>query len=673
MGTFFEDFDHGPKIKSSSIKVLPPIPHTGWVCPKEFPNLYSAQVLAFDVETKEPDFDRGPGWSRDIGHIVGLAIAAEDKLGNVGKWYFPVRHEVNASDNLDPAHVFAWIKPYLENPTIPKVGANLMYDVGWMTEEDIWVQGDLHDVQYAEALLDNDARVALQILGQKYCGRGKETDHMYDWITKAYSPKKGTERGEIYRTPPSLVGFYGEQDAVLPLETIKKQWPTLAKEGLLDVYRMECDLIYVLVRMRRAGVQIDLNKAESLYDQLTIELKVLYAKLSLDVGRTVERVSSAEDLAPILDKLGIKYKMTAKSNKPSINKDFFETVEHPIVDQIQAIRQMEKVKDVFLKSYILDSHVNSKVHGQFHLLKGEGGGAITGRLSSSTPNLQNIGSRTKLGKQIRYIFGHDPDHVSFGAGDYAQIEYRLLCHHAVGPGADAVREQYNTDLKTDYHKLTQKLVKEVSGITIPRNSEESVELGMSITIKEINFGLLYGMKENKLGRRAKLDKATTKLVFEAYHSGAPYVKATMTAIEEEVQKYGYITTISGRRTRFNLWECNDRIWGEEREAVSFDAAINKWGSNIKRAYAYRGVNYELQGGAADVLKKAMWCCWKDGVYDTIGVPRLTVHDENGHSIIDWSDEQRQGYEHMNYIMENATKLRIPIRFDWSTGKTWGDC
>lgn len=670
---FFDNIPKGRSVREASIKAPPPIPKTGWVCPKEFPRLDNAIALAFDVETKEPDFDHGPGWARSTGHIVGLAIAARDALGNTGQWYFPVRHEIHPETNLDPRKVFDWAKPYLENPYVPKVGANLIYDVGWLTEENIFVEGELHDVQFAEALLDNDARTALEVLGQKYAGRGKASDLMYNWIQLAYSPHKGKERGEIYRTPASLVGYYAEQDAVLPMEVLDKQWPLLVEQGLTDVYRMECDLIYLLVRMRRAGVRIDLNKAENLYDQLGKELEVLYARLCTETGRKITGVDSAEELAPILDQYGIPYKRTAKTGKPSINKEFFDVTDHPVVDQIQTIRQIQKVRNVFIKSYILDSHVNSKIHGSFHPLRSEEGGTVTGRFSSSNPNLQNLGSRTELGKRVRYMFIADEGHICTGAGDYAQIEYRMLCHHAVGKGADEVREKYNTEPKTDYHKLTQQLVKEVGGVTIPRNSEESVKLGMSITIKEINFGLLYGMKESKLGRQAKLDKQTTHKVFDAYHSGAPYVSATMESIQQEVQDYGYITTISGRRTRFNLWEQKNRNWQEEHLTLPLDQALKLWGSNIQRAYAYRGVNYKLQGGAADVIKRAMWLNWKEGVYNVIGVPRLTVHDENVHSIIDHSIEQKQGYERMVYNMENATKLRIPVRFDWTEGNSWAEC
>jgi DNA polymerase I-like protein with 3'-5' exonuclease and polymerase domains len=681
---FFDDLDLGPKAKGSVLKVLPPTPYTGWKRPTEFPNLDSAVALSFDVETKETDFDHGPGWARGKGHIVGLGIGAVDRLGNRGAWYFPMRHEVGVEDNFDPDWVIGLARPYLHNPYTPKVGANLIYDVGWLAEENIFVQGELHDVQFAEALLDEDARTALDVLGKKYCGAGKTTDFMYDWITAAYHPHKHKERGEIYRTPPSLVGFYGEGDVILPMDIIQKQLPLINKEGLHEVYRMECDLIYLLVEMRRAGVTIDLQKAETLYYDLGIELEVLYAKLSLDVGHKIEGVNSAKELSIIFDHFGIKYPRTAPTARnpkglPSFTKDFLKDIDHPIGQQINTIRQIEKIRDTFIKSYILESHVNGKVYGQYHPLRGDkedgsSQGAKTGRLSSSTPNLQNITKSTELGNKIRYMFKHDTDHVMFGAGDFSQIELRMLVHYAVGKGSDEVRAQYNNDPNTDYHVNTQKLVKDISGFLIPRNASECAATGISLNIKTVNFALVYGQTEGNMARKAGLKKDVGKQVFKAYHTGNPYIKATMDQAASEVQEQGFITTVLGRRTHFKLWEPKERNYQDKKQVpLPFDQAIAVWGSDIKRAYDYKAINYRLQGSAADAMKRAMLECWKQGVYHTIGVPRLTVHDENGHSIKDKSKEQEEGYKHMIWLMENALKFKVPLRFDWSTGATWGDC
>ena len=183
---FFDDEDLGELKKRAALRLPPPVPETGWRAPTELPNLRGAVVIALDTETKEPDFDHGPGWGRGKGHIVGVSLAAIDAHGNRGKWYFPVRHEVEPEMNLPPERVFSWLKSVLETPHIPKVGANLLYDIGWLTTENIYVTGELHDVQFAEALLKEDGEVNLEHLGQKYCKTGKDSDILYRWLAEAY-------------------------------------------------------------------------------------------------------------------------------------------------------------------------------------------------------------------------------------------------------------------------------------------------------------------------------------------------------------------------------------------------------------------------------------------------------------------------------------------------------
>jgi DNA polymerase I-like protein with 3'-5' exonuclease and polymerase domains len=203
---FFDDVDIAPK-KRVTLRLPPPIPHTGWTPPSEFPNLSAATCIAFDTETKDIDLvDMGPGWARKRGHIVGVSIAAEDRLGNTGKWYFPVRHEVQPEFNMNPDNVFGFLKPVLEDRRTAKIGANLMYDIGWLTEENIFVDGPLLDVQFAEALVCEDL-VALDILGRKYLGIGKTTNMLYEWLERAYPETSDRQRrADIFRAPPSLVG-----------------------------------------------------------------------------------------------------------------------------------------------------------------------------------------------------------------------------------------------------------------------------------------------------------------------------------------------------------------------------------------------------------------------------------------------------------------------------------
>ena len=243
IGMFWEDVPVKSG-KRETVRIMPPIPDTGWRPPTYLPDLSGAACISIDCETYDPDLlTHGPGWARGRGHIVGVSIGADGG----GRWYFPIRHEVEPQDNWDPEVVLQWLRHTLGNPRQPKVGANLLYDIGWLRHEGVTVRGELVDVQFAEALLDERADVNLETLGQKYLGEGKESNILYDWCSKYYGGKaNGTQRANIYRSPPRLVGPYAESDADLPLRVASAMYPLLVREGLFHLFQMECALIPLL-------------------------------------------------------------------------------------------------------------------------------------------------------------------------------------------------------------------------------------------------------------------------------------------------------------------------------------------------------------------------------------------------------------------------------------------
>jgi DNA polymerase I-like protein with 3'-5' exonuclease and polymerase domains len=185
--------------------------------------------------------------------------------------------------------------------------------------------------------------------------------------------------------------------------------------------------------------------------------------------------------------------------------------------------------------------------------------------------------------------------------------------------------------------------------------------------KNVNFGMIYGMGEETLAGNLGLSKKESKDFFKAYNSGVPFAKPTMNATMEEAQRSGIITTILGRKSRFDFWEPEQ--WGKETFALPYDKAILQYRS-IRRAYTHKALNRRLQGSAADLIKMAMWKCWKDGVFDATGIPRLTVHDE-----LDFSDPggKDEAFLEMRNILETAIPLSIPIRADYDSGPDWGHC
>lgn len=680
----FFDLLSQPLKKRATVRELPPAPETGWRPCTTFPELSNATAIAFDCETKETDFEHGPGWARNAGHIVGVSIAALGRAGERGQWYFPVRHEVGREYNQDTRSVFGWLKRVLQDtPQTPKIGANLLYDCGWLATENIYPTGPLYDVQFAEALIDEEGLVALDHLGLKYLGKGKTDETCKRWCLQAYGGNVSEWRGNLWRTSPMLVGPYAEDDASLPLDIILRQWAVMEQEGTLDLFKMECRAIPMLTRMRMAGVRVDLSRAEEIRELVVKETIELYNKLQTMTGTKIGNVTEKGELKKIFDAAEVKYPLTA-AGQPSFRKEWLALLDHPVGKIVNDIREREKLRDTFIDSYILDrakldgtSNSYGLLHCSFHPLRGDDGGAKTGRFSSSDPNLQNIPARTKLGQSIRSIFVPDAGHCAWHKKDYSQIEYRVFAHYASGSGADEIRAQYANDPNTDYHNVTSLLVSELRAdkrhflAMSPEERAKSDDWGrFRKPMKNVNFGLLYGQTEKSLAYKAGWQAEEAKAFFDSYHGRLPFVKTTMQAIQQEVQRYGYITTVLGRRTRFNRWEPVQYDLREKGSNYGYEHALRLFGSRIRRAYAYRAVNYRFQGSAADIFKAGMVACYESGVFETTGLPKLFVHDETDWSKIDNSPRMNEAFAYIAHTMENQVKLSVPLKVDSSEGTDW---
>jgi DNA polymerase I-like protein with 3'-5' exonuclease and polymerase domains len=689
-----------------------PTPNTGWLPPRDFPNLAAAYCIGRDRETKELDFDNGPGWARGKGYVIGESVTAYDRDLRPTSWYFPMRHEVEPEYNLDPDQVRAYCRDVDRLPTT-KVYANSLYDCGYgLDATGEMPNGDLHDVQFAEAILSETDLTALDALGWKYLDQGKLGSQLYQWCANNYGGEPtGKQRANLYRTSPRLAGPYAEEDSSMLLPILMKQIPLLREQQLYNVYRMECELVPLLVKMRKRGVRIDLDKATRLFYEMGPLIDGLENDLFKMTG-VEANVDASTDLAKVFDAVGLPYPRTEKGN-PSFTAEFLNAVEHPVGHLVVSIRQHKKLKSTFLKNYILDSHNNGRIHGQYHPLKGESGGTRVGRLSSSTPNLQNIPSRTALGRKIRELFIPDIGSLYLEKGDHSQLQYRALAHFAVdalgnnkygdGPSSNALRDEYNLNPRTDYHTRTQKMVNTVSGLYIPRSSEEAsqgelvkgtelydaegkmikgsgqyTEWGTGrFTIKETNFGLMFGMGKKKLIRQAGFVGKTAEQkgedIFNAYHQGNPYVKATMDCMSLLAQRQGFVTTVMGRRTRFDMWvKCG--YHDPPLTPLRYDAAIREWGTNIERAGTYKALCNELQGTEGEIIKMGMLACYKEGLFDDdlLGPPLLTTHDELVTDIKNESPEVQQARERYGWLMENALRIRVPLVYERTTGPDWGN-
>jgi len=648
IGLFWEDEPRVPGERHA--RVMPDIPDTGWEPPAEFPNLRGAKALAVDVETKDEGInaDAGPGWARGQGHLVGIAVGTPEG----DRWYFPMRHTVEPETNMNPEHVLAWARDHLTDPGTSILGANITYDVGWLREEGVHLKGRLHDVQFAEALIREDANVALEALGQRYLDEGKESNQLYEWCDAYYTGGTTDQRKNIWRAPPRLVGPYAESDVDLPFRVFEKQWPILEKEKLLDVYEMECKLIYLMIEMRYRGVQIDLDRAEELQSTFEDKLADVNEAIAHMVGFPVNP-DKASDMKRAFKHLGLQWGVTKKGN-PSFKKAVLKKVKHPFVDLIGHKREYEKLLNTFIRGYILDSHVDSRLYCSFNQLRGRRYGARSGRFSSSNPNLQNIPSRTEEGQLIRTCFVPDEGHVGWRKIDYSQIEYRYLAHYASGPGSEEVRMQYKKDPNTDFHNLVRDIIKNVAHRELERTS-----------VKNVNFGVAYGMGIAALASLLQLNTKEASELLDTIHKAAPFLRSTMDDHITVAENTGFITTIMGRRSRFDYWV--PQRYDEAATPLPFDKAIRLYRS-VRRAYVHKSLNRRLQGSAADLIKMAMLKCWEGGHFDEIGVPLLTVHDE-----LDFSDPG--GVDHVFAdivdVMENAIQCSVPIKADMEIGPSWG--
>jgi DNA polymerase I-like protein with 3'-5' exonuclease and polymerase domains len=664
IGLFWEDLPRvvGRGRKGANSKdwgPIPEIPDTGWKPPSEFPNLSAARVLGIDCETFDPELNTaGPGWGRGSGHIVGVSVSVPDRA-----WYFPIRHETQPEYNLDPDQVKRFLQDTLADNR-PKVGANLIYDLGWLDWEGIKVGGRLYDVQFAEALLNSEAPdVRLEELASSYLGVGKDSSILYDWLAR-WNGKAANDRQRqwIYKAPPSLVGPYAESDAELPIRILSAQWPKLQARGVLDLFDLECRLIPLLVAMRRKGAPVNINRAEQIYENLGVRLEALEARIKDIAGQPVNP-DAGETIRRAFIKLGIplptKIDKKTSEEKVSFAAPLLEQIDHPLCEAILEHRKLTKVRSVFIGAYVLKKHVKGRIHCSFHPLRNDEGGARSGRFSSSDPNLQNIPVRTEEGRLVREVFEAA---IRWRSIDYSSIEYRLLAHFAVGEGADEVRAILRADPTADYHAIVGKLIEKLTGLVLPRGR-----------VKTINFGIIYGMALAALTAALNLPRNEAKRLLDSYHQAIPYARATMDDCANEVHRTGSVRTLLGRVSDFTQW--GPKGFSGERRSLPYDEACRKWGPyNIERQHTHKALNRKLQGSAADVMKKAMVDAYEAGLFadDACGIPLLTVHDELDFE--DNGDPDNKAWLELKHVMENcaAHLLRVPLLVDVGTGKTWAD-
>jgi DNA polymerase I-like protein with 3'-5' exonuclease and polymerase domains len=623
------------------------MPSITWTAPdaKDWPDFRRAGVISLDVETRDPNLmELGPGGARGDGYLVGVSLAAE----GINPIYLPIAHA--GGGNLDKEKVLGYLKEQL-GTNVPKVGANILYDLEWLYASGVSVAGPKWDVQVADPLLDETQKsYSLESISRRRLGVGKDEGLLVE-AAKAWGvdPKSG-----LWQLPAGYVGPYGEADALLPLRIFEQQKPLMEAEDLIPVFNLESRLIDVLLKMRFRGVPIDVDRVTRLRDKLKTEEEQLVAELRKMTTRSFE-ISNARELAKVFDDLGLPYDYTAKSNEPSFTSESLSGTDHPFAQGLLKARRLHKARADFIEGGILKFLTpKNRVHPTFRATKSEDGGTGSGRFAGNKPNLQQIPAREyAYGPEIRSCYIPE-DGCRWGALDYSQQEPRVTVHLAwlteatrtlAAPAAD----RYRSDPNTDYHSL----VAELAGI--PRKPA-----------KTLNLGAAYGMGKYKMGLKlaeSGVPESEVDRIYNAYHSAVPYVKRLGELCMRAAQQRGYIKTLLGRRRHFNLYEPIQKRGGQN-PPLPLDEACQFWPNiPLQRAYCHKALNAAVQGGSADMIKKAM-VDLDDAGLDMI---HTTIHDELGISF-----ETEKQLKDSVQCMLDCVKLEVPLKVDAEVGPSWGE-
>ena len=605
-----------------------------WVQPDTFPDLSGYAEICIDLETRDPGIKTtGPGYIRKHGEVVGIAIAVDG-------WeaYYPIAHET--PPNMDKELVTRWLRKQCSYESVNYIFHNAFYDIGWLTTMDIDIKGKIIDTLVAAPIVDeNRFRFDLNSLAKDYLKESKSETQLREAAKMwGLDPK-----ADLWKLPASHVGEYAEQDAAITL----RLWHHLKKEisgqNLINIFQLETDLFPALFEMKRKGVRVDLDKAEIIKNDLQKEEKEILQSIKKLSGTSVE-IWAAASVAKAFDALQIPYDHTA-TGKPSFDKNFLSSHGSPLAKMVVKAREINKARTTFIDSILKHSH-RGRIHAEIHQMRSDQGGTVTGRFSYSNPNLQQIPARNQIiGPLIRSLFIPEKG-CKWGIFDYSQQEPRLIVHYAAMKtfsGASKFVEAYQEEQSTDFHQLVA----------------EMADIGRK-QAKTINLGLFYGMGKGKLMSQLGVDMETATELLASYHERVPFVKQLMNDTMNKASKKGYLSTLLGRRCRFDLWEPSNE-WGSK--ALPLKDAQHKYGeSMIKRAWTYKALNRLIQGSAADQTKQAMVNLHKEGY-----LAHIQVHDELDFSIASEKDSSR-----IKDIMENCVELLVPSKVDVELGESWGD-
>ncbi|MCX7157220.1 MAG: DNA polymerase I [Rhodocyclales bacterium] len=581
--------------------------------------LDAAPLVSLDTETTGLD----PMQARLVG--ISFAIADGDVVHAA---YLPLGHSyAGAPTQLPFTETLARLKPWLESDRHAKLGQHLKYDRHIFANHGVALRGIVEDTLLQSYVLESDKPHDLGSLAARHCGLATIS---YDAVTG-----KGANRISFSQVEVARAAEYAAEDADVTLRVHQVLRPQLAAEPQLEsLYRdLELPVAEVLFRIERNGVLIDAATLAQQSDELGRKIMALEAEAQLLAGQPFN-LNSPKQLAEILfNQQGLPVVKKTPSGGPSTDEEVLEKLaeDYPLPKKILEHRSLAKLKNTYTDKLpkMIDT-ATGRVHTSFGQAT-----AVTGRLASTDPNLQNIPIRTPEGRRIRSAFVAPANHRIVSA-DYSQIELRIMAHLSDDPRLLEAFAQGE-----DVHRAT---AAEIFGLTPIEVSSEQRRAA-----KVINFGLIYGMSAFGLAKQIGVDRTAAAAYMDRYFARYPGVARYMEDTRAIARDKGYVETVFGRR-----------LWLPEIKS-----------SNVgRRQGAERAaINAPMQGTAADLIKRAMLAVqdWLDTQkLQTLLV--LQVHDE---LVLEVPEEELELVREMlPKLMGGVAKLKVPLLVEVGVGANW---
>ena len=616
------------------------------------------RIVALDTETYDPMLkSHGPGWAfvptlgDEAGWVFMVSLAWRDPDAP-GGLALPVLvwRDPDGDHTPTSSATRKWLRDVLTRPDGVIAGYNVPYDLGWLCAEGLPWPARHADAHVYAALLDEHRRsYALDAVAPAWLGEAVRKDET--GITAYAKAHKLHPKSDLWRMPTEVVLPYAQQDARITWQLATHLSPFVRAACDPTMLTVEHETQRVLWRTRQRGIRVDLDRAATAAAEMTRERDALVATHF----PTVQKLGSAAELAPLLIADGHTPGRTAKSQQWSITKSWLKQIapSSPTAAALLRVRWYNKQ----LSTYLLPMErlaVNGRLHGQLHGLRSDDGGTVSGRLSSSTPNLQNVSAKADPDGIVRGCYLPEPGQLWAGL-DYGGQEARLAVHDAYvrrARGADQLVRLYRDDARLDIYVTLQ--------MDVHRMLDDADYAHVRITrdqCKVLFLAAMYGMGDAKCAEMLGVPRDVADMILHAFRSGATWLSQLKSAVEREAKTHGLIRTpLLNRVSRFYpVLTTPDRTMAR---AWADGAWRDEHG---RRLSTHTALNRAIQGGAADQIKAALVAL--DRANATI---LCTVHDEIDTSVTTLDEAKRQAQ-----IMADVIPLSVPVVVDVEVGPTWG--